>query len=608
MGNFLSTITGGLTSLGNILGDSFGKGLNIVATAGTTAGAAIGDGAAVTLRGASGGIGYIVDYAKATPAQSSQWASTAAGSVQDFSLDAYEEAKTGAKAALDFILNALQSSLPELGPYDPRARLVMMALVSPSGVSSWERDAVSKGYTMAIDFCATANCAPVGGVSFAGIYVDKTGQWGFFAQAGAGSSLALTPNMTVNIELWMVFGGRDRFGGKCYMPGLVGTIPLPDGGAIKGGVNIVLTTGGDFLGFRVTTGLALIASDAPIAPDAGPSKTSMISTQLAKRAPSQDVALRAARNPAGAASLVVAAARAALPFVANPGATYYIQCKGSGKFLDVPGASAGDVDIVQFAWTGAANQRFRFIDAGDNTFYIQPAHINLPAMFKPKTLDVRGASGGEGARIMQYQRTGGDNQRWQIQPGKNGWYYLLAKHSGMALDVDHASNADLAAILQYPWHGNDNQQFRFIEAIDQPGWAWCRRCSHIFHTGTKPGACPAGGAHDPSGSAPYQMFIAPVGSTAALPQDCWRWCKNCAVLSFGGGVGKCPANAGRPHDTALTSNYVIRVAGVPVPYNQQDQWRYCDRCQGLFHGGTPGVCTAGGAHKAGATNYVLRIG
>ena len=78
------------------------------------------------------------------------------------------------------------------------------------------------------------------------------------------------------------------------------------------------------------------------------------------------------------------------------------------------------------------------------------------------------------------------------------------------------------------------------------------------------------------------------------------------MLSYGGNVGKCPANAGGPHDTALTSNYVVRQAGVPVPYQQQEQWRWCTRCQGLFHGGTPGVCTAGGPHTPGAANHVLR--
>lgn len=607
MGNFFSNIIGGLTDLGGALGDGFAQGFKCVVSSGTTVGSTVADGAARTLKNVGGGFAYVVDFGKATPAQVGQWSSTAAGNVRDFSLEAYEEAKKDARAALDFILSQLQTDLPELGPYDPRARLVMTVLISSAGVSSWERDATAKGYTMAFDFGATANCAPVGGVAFAGIYVDKTGQWGFFAHAGAGSSLALTPNVTINIELWMVFGGRERFGQKCYMPGLSGSIPLPDGGAIKGGLNVLLTTGGDFLGFRVLTGFALIASDAPIAPDAGPSRSTVVGTTLSKRAPSQDAALRAARNPAGAASLVAAATRASLPFVANPGATYYIQNKGSGKFLDIPAANAGDVDIVQFTWTGAANQRFRFIDAGNNTFYIQPTHINYPPLFAGKVLDVRGASGSEGARIMQYQRNGGDNQKWQIQLARGGWYYLIARHSGMAMDVDHASTADLAAVLQYPWHGNDNQQFRFVEAIDQPKWAWCKRCSQLFHTGTKPGACPAGGAHDPSASAAYQLFVAPVGFDVVLVQDCWRWCSRCAGLSWGGGVGKCPANAGGPHDTALTANYVVRTAGVPVPYNQQDQWRWCTRCMALFHGGTPGVCAAGGAHTPGTTNYVLRL-
>lgn len=598
---FTGTVAGGFRDFGNLVSSGFGSGINLAVSGSTTVGAAILGGAVVTLKEASGGFAYVVDFAKATPAQAAQWSSTAAGDVRDFSITAYEEAKKVAPKILEFILDALLAAPPQLGPYDATARLVMASLFSNSAVSSWERDAVAKGYTMAFDLRCSATCTPLAAAAFAGIYVDNTGQWGFFAHAGAGGTVALTPNISLNIDLWMVFGGRDKYASKCFMPGAVFNIPLPNGGALSIGGNALISQGGDFIGFRATTGFQLIASNKPVAPDTGPSDSSLVSTTLAKRAPSYDAALRTARNPGSEAAVLAAATRAALPFVTKPGAFYYIQNRATGKFLDVPGASTGDVDIVQLAWTGGANQRFRFDDAGDNSFFIVPQHA------QNKALDVRGGSHDEGARILPYARHGGDNQKWQVMLAKDGWYYLFARHSGRTLDVAGGSTADNTAILQYGWHGAPNQQFRFIEAIDQDKWRWCKKCSHLFHNGTKPNVCSAGGAHDDSGSGAYLLSIAPVGYDGALPQDHWRWCKRCAVVSYGGGVGKCPVDGGA-HDTALTSNYVVRIAGTPAPYNAQDKWRWCTRCQGLVYGGVPGVCAVGGAHAHGTTNYALRVG
>jgi hypothetical protein len=55
---------------------------------------------------------------------------------------------------------ALMALPPLLGGYDATAHTVMTYVFGASIVSSWERDAVANGYTMA----------------FARIYVDDTGQ------------------------------------------------------------------------------------------------------------------------------------------------------------------------------------------------------------------------------------------------------------------------------------------------------------------------------------------------------------------------------------------------------------------------------------------------
>lgn len=364
---------------------------------------------------------------------------------------------------------------------------------------------------------------------------------------------------------------------------------------------MLVSQGGSFIGFRVTTGFSLIASDGRVAPDTGPTQTTFVNTSLAKRGPSYDAALRAAKSPENEGAWVAAAMKSAVPFIAKPGASYYIQCRASGRVLEIPGGTHDDIDLVQSAWTGGANQRFRFEAAGEDSYYIVPQ--GTPS----KVLDVRGMWYDQGVRVHQHERNGGDNQKWGVMVGKDGWYSLVIRHSGQALDVGNGGGADGNPIQQWGWNGGAVQQFRFIEAIEQDKWRWCRRCSCLYHTGTPNAVCAAGGAHDPTGSGAYFPFISPAGVDEALVQDHWRWCKRCAVLAYGGLVGKCAAPNGE-HDPALSSNYVVRIAGASSTYPSQDNWRWCNRCQALFYGGFGGVCADGGAHTVGSGSYVLMVG
>jgi hypothetical protein len=403
------------------------------------------------LASASGGFAYVVDFSKASAPATAAWTTSAAGDVRNFSIEAYEAAKTHAPEILQFILNGLMALPPQLGAYD-----------------------------------ATA--------------------------------VALKPNMSISVELWMIYGGRGKYAEKCYMPGLVASIKLPQGGALNLGGNVLVSQGGSFIGFRVTTGFSLIASNTPVAPDAGPTQTTLVNTTLAKRGPSYDAALRAARSPGSEGAMVATAMKAALPFVTKPGAFYYIQCKASGKVIEIPGGTHDDCEVQQYTWTGGANQRFRFDPAGDDSYYI------VPQTTQNKVFDVQGGWTDQGVRVLQYARKGGDNQKWQVLVGKDGWFSLVARHSGQALDVGMGGMADGNPIQQWGWNGGDVQQFRFIEAMEQDRWRWCKRCSSLFHAGTPDAVCAAGGAHDSSGSGAYFPFVSPAGVDGALYQDHWRWC------------------------------------------------------------------------------------
>ena len=96
----------------------------------------------------------------------------------------------------------------------------------------------------------------------------------------------------------------------------------------------------------------------------------------------------------------------------------------------------------------------------------------------------------------------------------------------------------------------------------------------------------------------------PLYDFAADEQANWRWCRKCDGMFFGGNPGSvCPA--GGSHDASASGNYSL-VHNTPSARGQAN-WRWCSKCQGLFFGGNSGSrCPAGGAHTAaGSGNYTL---
>lgn len=87
----------------------------------------------------------------------------------------------------------------------------------------------------------------------------------------------------------------------------------------------------------------------------------------------------------------------------------------------------------------------------------------------------------------------------------------------------------------------------------------------------------------------------------------WRWCHKCQVLFHPGlGAGVCPAGGG--HDVTGCVPYFAAIS--PYATGGQEGWRYCGKCHALhISGTTPGVCPAGGVHTAeGSLPYSLQFG
>jgi hypothetical protein len=95
-------------------------------------------------------------------------------------------------------------------------------------------------------------------------------------------------------------------------------------------------------------------------------------------------------------------------------------------------------------------------------------------------------------------------------------------------------------------------------------------------------------------------------------QTDWRWCDRCQGLYFGGGVAssRCPAGGTHTAPGRFSSSYGLPFNLTDEPDHQSD-WRWCNKCQGLYYGGgvATSSCAAGGTHApasaSGSADYVL---
>jgi hypothetical protein len=140
----------------------------------------------------------------------------------------------------------------------------------------------------------------------------------------------------------------------------------------------------------------------------------------------------------------------------------------------------------------------------------------------------------------------------------------------------------------------------------QRNWRWCDKCQGLwFGGGASQGTCPAGGTHSKTGSGNYSL-VRQASPTPPNHEANWRWCNKCQGLWFAGNMtaGRCPAGGG--HVQTGSRNYAVaRQIGAGQP-----RWRWCNKCQGLSFGpnAAQSNCPAGGNHStAGSGNYRIPI-
>ncbi|WP_439389096.1 RICIN domain-containing protein [Ideonella sp. YS5] len=111
------------------------------------------------------------------------------------------------------------------------------------------------------------------------------------------------------------------------------------------------------------------------------------------------------------------------------GGQYYIVNEGSGLQLDVLGWSGKDgASVVQWTNTSGQNQQWTVTNLGNGAWTIRPVHSG-------KSLDLSGFSTTEGASIAQWSYTGYTNQQWSISAAGAGAYKIGSNYSWQLLTV-----------------------------------------------------------------------------------------------------------------------------------------------------------------------------
>lgn len=159
--------------------------------------------------------------------------------------------------------------------------------------------------------------------------------------------------------------------------------------------------------------------------------------------------------------LLVAAFLGAQPAAAapvDPGTSYVLVNRGSGKALDVYNMATDDgARITQWTRNDQTQQQWQFVDSGDGYYRIKSRHSG-------KVLDVHNWSTANGGSIVQWTDLLSTNQQWRLADSSDGYVRFISRHSGKALEVQGASTADNANIVQYDDWGGANQQWRLVKA------------------------------------------------------------------------------------------------------------------------------------------------
>ncbi|RYF52157.1 MAG: hypothetical protein EOO38_01165 [Cytophagaceae bacterium] len=145
---------------------------------------------------------------------------------------------------------------------------------------------------------------------------------------------------------------------------------------------------------------------------------------------------------------------------------FSLEIKSGGGCVDIAGAStAAGATVQRWDCTGAANQKYRLVPQGGNTFAMKMDYSG-------KCIDVPGGSTREGTGLQQYDCNESAAQRWVPLESTfdQGTFEISNASTHQCVDVAGYGKANGTLIQQWGCTGATNQLYRFVFAgIDGTG-------------------------------------------------------------------------------------------------------------------------------------------
>lgn len=146
----------------------------------------------------------------------------------------------------------------------------------------------------------------------------------------------------------------------------------------------------------------------------------------------------------------------------DAGNGYYYICSGLGTYLDVKSANTSNGTALQ-SWTynGSNAQKWKVIKS-DYQPVKEGTYIFGSAVNSEYVMDVESDSMSNGANVQIYKTDNSAAQRFEVDYVSNGYYKIVAEHSGKALDVSDASASNKANVQVWNSNGTDAQLWKFV--------------------------------------------------------------------------------------------------------------------------------------------------
>jgi hypothetical protein len=136
------------------------------------------------------------------------------------------------------------------------------------------------------------------------------------------------------------------------------------------------------------------------------------------------------------------------------GGHYYLKNRHSHKVMEVYAAKKADGTKVNInRRTGGDLQQWRFVkpSAVSNTIVTPGTNYFITSKFSDKVLSVKGGSKDPNAPIVQWSQVGAESQKFSFVPQGDGYYYIVAKHSGHVIAAQGTENG--IGVVQHPKEG-----------------------------------------------------------------------------------------------------------------------------------------------------------